>query len=50
MVCSLDGDTDIFAIVTGVLSGDILVPYMFIICLNYILQMSVDLIKVNSFT
>ena len=34
----------------GVLQGDTLTPYIFIICQDYILQMSKDLIKVNGFT
>ena len=34
-VCSPDGDTDYFDIAAGVLQGDILAPYLFIICLNY---------------
>ena len=34
-VCSLDGDTDYFGIVTGVLQGDTFAPYLFIIWLNY---------------
>ena len=48
-VCSPDGNTDYFDIVTGVLQGDILAPYLFIICLDYMLRMSVDLIKENGF-
>ena len=32
-VCSLDGDTDYFDIVAGVLQEDTLAPYLFIICL-----------------
>ena len=50
MVCSLDGNTNFFNIVAGVLQGDTLAPYLFIICLDYILWISVDLIKENSFT
>ena len=48
-VCSPDGDTDYSNIVTGVLQGDTLAQYMFIICLNYVLRMSIDLMKENSF-
>ena len=48
-VCSLDGDTDYFDIVVGVLQGDTLAPYLFIICLDYMLRMSVDLMKENGF-
>ena len=44
-VHSLDGDTDFFDIVAGVLQGDTLAPYLFIICLDYILQISIDLMK-----
>ena len=33
-VCSPDGDTDYFDIVTGVLQGDTLAPYQFVICLD----------------
>ena len=44
-VCSPDGDTDYFDIVTGVLQGDTLAPYLFIICLDYMLRTSIDLMK-----
>ena len=37
-VCSLDGDTDYFNIVAGVLQGDALAPYLFIICLDNVLE------------
>ena len=50
MVCSPDGDTDFFDIVAGVLQGDILVTYLFIIYLDYVLQTLIDLIKENGFT
>ena len=39
-VHSPDRDTDYFDIVAGVLQGDILAPYLFIICLDYALRMS----------
>ena len=48
-VCSLDGDTDYFDIVVGMLQRDTLAPYMFIICLDYMLRTSIDLMKENSF-
>ena len=48
-VRSSDGDTDYFDIVTGVLQGDTLAPYLFIICLDYVLSMSIDRIKENGF-
>ena len=48
-VHSPDGDTDYFNIVAGVLQGDTLAPYLFIICLDYVLRTSIDLMKENSF-
>ena len=42
MVRSPDGDTDFFDISAGVLQGDTLAPYIFIICLDYILRRSID--------
>ena len=50
ILLALNGDTDFFNIVTGVLQGDILAPYLFVICLNYVLWISIDLIKENSLT
>ena len=38
MACSFDGDTNFFNIVVGVLQGDILVLYLFIIGLDYALD------------
>ena len=49
-VHSPDGDIDFFDIVAGVLQGYIFAPYLFIICLDYVLQMSIDLMKENGFT
>ena len=46
--CS-DGNTDYFNIVAGVLQGDILAPYLFIICVDYLLRTSIDKMKENSF-
>ena len=48
-VPSPDGDTDYFDIVAGVLQGDKLTPYLFIICLDYILRTSIDKMKDNGF-
>ena len=48
-VWSSDGDTDYFNIVAGVLQVDTLAPYLFIICLDYVLRTSIDKIKENSF-
>ena len=50
VVCSPYGDIDSFNIVTGVLQGDTLEPYMFMICQNYVRWIWIDLIKENSFT
>ena len=44
-----DGDTDYFDIVAGVLQGDTLGPYLFIICLDYVLRRSIDLMKEKGF-
>ena len=43
-------NTDYFDIVTGFLLGDILAPYPFIICLDYVLRTSIDLLKENGLT
>ena len=48
-VRSLDGDTDYFEIVAGVLQGDILAPCLSIICLDYMLRTSIDIMKENGF-
>ena len=48
-VYSPDGDTDYLDIVAGVLHGDTLAPYLFIICLDYVLRTSIDLMKENGF-
>ena len=48
-VCSPDGDTEYFNIVAGVLQGDMLAPYLFIICLDYVLRTSIDKIRDKSF-
>ena len=39
-VRSSDGDTGYFDIVEGILQGDILSPFLFIICLDYVLRTS----------
>ena len=46
-VRSPDGDTDKFDIVAGVLQGDTLAPYLFTICLDYVLRTVIDEMKVN---
>ena len=48
-VRSTNGDTDYFDIVAGVLQRDTLAPYLFIICLDYVLRTSIDLMKGNNF-
>ena len=48
-VRSPDGDTEYFDIVAGVLQGDMLAPYLFIICLDYVLRTSIDKIRENGF-
>ena len=40
-----DEDTEFFDIYAGVLLGDILATYMFIICQDYIIQTPIELIK-----
>ena len=44
-----DGDTEYFDIVAGVLQGDTLAPYLFIICLHYVLRTSINKIRENGF-
>ena len=44
-----DGDTEYFDIVAGVLQGDTLAPYLFIICLDDVLRTSIDKIRENGF-
>ena len=48
-VRSPDGDIEYFDIVAGVLQGDTLAPYLFIICLDYVLRTSIDKIRENVF-
>ena len=48
-VRSPDGDTDYFDIVAGVLQGDTLAPYLFILCLDYVLRTSINNIRENGF-
>ena len=46
---SLDGDRYYFDIVVGVLQGDILALYLFILCLHYVLRTSIDKMKNDCF-
>ena len=48
-VRSPDGDTEYFDIVARVLQGDTLAPYLFIICLDYVLRTLIDKIRENGF-
>ena len=48
-VRSPDRDTEFFDIVAGVLQEDTLAPYLFIICLDYVLRTSIDKIRENVF-
>ena len=48
-VRSPDGDPDYFDMLAGVLQGDTLTPYLFIICLDYVLRTSIDKMKENGF-
>ena len=48
-VRSPDGDPEYFDIVAGVLQGDTLAPYLFIIRLDYVLRTLIDKIKENVF-
>ena len=50
MVRSPDGDTPFFEITTSVLQGYTLAPFLFIICLDYILKNSLDCNKELGFT
>ena len=46
-VHSTIGDTDYFDTVAGLLQGDTLAPYLFIISLDFVLRMSIDIMKEN---
>ena len=41
-VRTADGDTDFFEVLAGVLQGDTLAPYLFVIVLDYVLRTSID--------
>ena len=49
MVQSTDGNINFFDIVTGVLQGDTLASYLFLICLDCIQWRSIDLMKKKGF-
>ena len=48
-VRSLDGGKNYFDILAGVLQGDILAPYLFAICLDYVLRITISKIKEDDF-
>ena len=48
-VRSPDGDTEYFDIVAGVLQGETLASYLFLICLDYVLRTSINKIRENGF-
>ena len=48
-VRSTDGDTEYFDILAGVQQEDTLAPYLFILCLDYLLRISIDKFKENGF-
>ena len=48
-ICLSDGDIDCFDIVSSMLQGDTLTSCLFIICLDYVLRTSIDLMKENGF-
>ena len=50
MVRSPDGNTEFFDITAGVLQGDTLAPFIFIICLDYVLRKALDKNKQLGFT
>ena len=50
MVCSLDGDTDFFDLVSRGFQGNTATSFLFIIYLDYVLQTSRDLMKKWSHT
>ena len=41
VVSSPDGETEAFEILAGVLQGDTLAPYLFIIVLDYVMRMAI---------
>ena len=49
MLYSFNRNIDFFDIVIQLLQGDILAPYVFIICQDYVLWTSIDIIKENGF-
>ena len=50
IIHSFDRDRDFFDIVSWILQGATLAPFFDIICLDYVLQTSMDLMKGNGLT
>ena len=50
MVRSPDGDTTFFGITTGLLQADTFAPFLFIVCLDYILKTSIYISTELGFT
>ena len=48
-VCQVREDTNYLDIAAGILEGDTLVAYLFIICLDYRLRKSIHKVKEKSF-
>ena len=44
-VKTLDGPTNEFFTTTGILQGDTLAPYLFVIVVDYLLRQSIDTLK-----
>ena len=44
-----DGETEHFDILAGILQGDTLAPFLFIIVIDYVMRISVDTMKENGF-
>ena len=44
-----DGETEAFYILAGILQGDTLAPFLFILVVDYILRMSVDKISTKGY-
>ena len=49
-VLSRDGDAEFFEILTGVLQGDTLAPYLFIVALDYAMRQAIGYKSILGFT
>ena len=50
LVHSPDGNTDFFKIAAEVLQGDTLAPYLFVLCLDYVLAQSAGAVEYTDCT